>query len=122
MTRFREIGRNVYFWAKKGIFGPKLGQNGIFWAKSENVTSVPLESPNFVPNSENCYERILRSLSNGRTDARTDRRTDGCEFIGSARNRGEPKIKKYIAAFVTYKQSGSKLFPAYKVLLYQRGP
>ena len=53
MTRIREIGRNVHFQAKKGIFGPKLAQNGqnrIFWAKSENVTSVALGSPNFVPN------------------------------------------------------------------------
>ena len=53
MTRFREIGRNVHFWAKKGIFGPTLAQNGpngIFRAKSENVTSVALGSPNFVPN------------------------------------------------------------------------
>ena len=55
MTLFREIGRNVNFWAKKGIFGPKLAQNGpngpngIFWAKSENVTSITLGSPNFVP-------------------------------------------------------------------------
>ena len=42
MTRFREIDRNVHFAAKKGIFGPKLAQNGpnrIFRAKSENVTS-----------------------------------------------------------------------------------
>ena len=41
------------FWAKKGIFEPKLAQNGpygIFRAKSENVTSVALGSPNFVPN------------------------------------------------------------------------
>ena len=53
MTHFQEIGRNVNFWAKKGIFGPKLaqnGQNGIFRAKSENVTSVALGIPNFVPN------------------------------------------------------------------------
>ena len=53
MTRFREIGRNVHFWAKKGIFGPKLAKNGpnrIFRSKSENVTSVTLGSPNFVPN------------------------------------------------------------------------
>ena len=53
MTRFREIGQKVHFWAKKGIFGPKLaqkGRNGIFRAKSENVTSVALGSPNFVPN------------------------------------------------------------------------
>ena len=53
MTRFREIGQNVHFWAKKGIFGPKFdqnGPNGIFRAKSENVTSVALRSPNFVPN------------------------------------------------------------------------
>ena len=28
MTRLREIGRNVNFWAKKGIFGPKLAKNG----------------------------------------------------------------------------------------------
>ena len=28
MTRFREIGQNVRFWAKKGISGPKLAQNG----------------------------------------------------------------------------------------------
>ena len=43
MTRFREIGQNVHFWAKKGIFGPKLAQNGpnvIFPAKSENVTDL----------------------------------------------------------------------------------
>ena len=53
ITRFREIGQKVHFWAKKGIFGPKLAQNGqnrIFRAKSENVTSVALGSPNFVPN------------------------------------------------------------------------
>ena len=53
MTRFQEIGQNVHFWAKKGIFGPKLaqnGQNGIFQSKSKNVTSVALGSPNFVPN------------------------------------------------------------------------
>ena len=53
MKRFREIGQNVHFWAKNGIFGPKLAQNGpdrIFWAKFENVTSVALGSPNFVPN------------------------------------------------------------------------
>ena len=53
MTRFRESGRNVHFWAKKGIFGPKLAQNGpygIFRAKFKNVTSVALGSPNFVPN------------------------------------------------------------------------
>ncbi len=53
MTSFRENGRNVHFWAKKAIFGPKKGQNGpngIFRAKSENVTSVALGSPNFVPN------------------------------------------------------------------------
>ena len=40
------------FWAKKGIFGPKLAHNGpnkIFRAKSKNVTST-LGSPNFVPN------------------------------------------------------------------------
>ena len=45
MTRFREIGRNVHFWAKKGIFGPKLPQNGpnrIFRAKYENATSAAL--------------------------------------------------------------------------------
>ena len=45
--------QNVHFWAKKGIFGPKLAENGpnrIVWAKSENVTSVTLGSPNFVPN------------------------------------------------------------------------
>ena len=29
MTRFREIGQNVNFWTKKGIFGPK-GQTGFF--------------------------------------------------------------------------------------------
>ena len=53
MTYFREIGQNVHFWDKKGIFGPKLAQNGpngILRAKSENVTSVALGSPNFVPN------------------------------------------------------------------------
>ena len=54
MTCFREIGRNVHFWAKKGIFFlPKLaknGPNGIFREKFENVTSVALGSPNFVPN------------------------------------------------------------------------
>ena len=53
MTRFQEIGQNVLFWAKKGIFEPKLAQNGpngVFWAKSENVTSVALGSSNFVPN------------------------------------------------------------------------
>ena len=53
MTRFREIGQNVRFWAKKGIFGPKLAQNGpngIFRAKSENVTFFALGSLNFVPN------------------------------------------------------------------------
>ena len=52
MTSFEEIGQKVHFWAKKGIFGPKLaqkGQNGIFRAKSENVTFVALGSPNFVP-------------------------------------------------------------------------
>ena len=52
-TRFLEIGQKVHFWAKKGIFGPKLaqkGQNGIFRGKSKNVTSVALGSPNFVPN------------------------------------------------------------------------
>ena len=38
--------------------------------------------------SENSYERILRSLSN----ARTHGGTYGCEFIGSARYRGEPII------------------------------
>ena len=51
--RFQEIGRNVHLWAKKGTFGPKLSQNWqsrIFQAKSENVTSVALGSPNFVPN------------------------------------------------------------------------
>ena len=51
MTRFQEISRNVHFGAKKGIFGPKLAQNGpngIFRAKS--VFSVALGSPNFVPN------------------------------------------------------------------------
>ena len=26
MTSFREIGQKVHFWAKKGIFGPKLAQ------------------------------------------------------------------------------------------------
>ena len=36
MTRFREIGRNVHFWAKKGIFGTKLAQKR------------PLHGPNFV--------------------------------------------------------------------------
>ena len=53
MTRFREIGRIVHFWAIKAIFEPELAQNGpnrIFRAKSENVTSVTLGSPNFVPN------------------------------------------------------------------------
>ena len=53
MTSFRENGRNVHFWAKKAIFGPKKGQNGpnrIFRAKFENVTSVALGSPNFAPN------------------------------------------------------------------------
>ena len=52
-TRFPEICQNVHFWAKKGIFEPKLAQNGpngIFRAKSKNVTSVALGSPNFVPN------------------------------------------------------------------------
>ena len=52
MTLFREIGQNVNFWAKKDILGPKLAQNGpnrIFRAKSKNVTSVALGSPNFVP-------------------------------------------------------------------------
>ena len=52
MTSFRENGENAHFWAKKVIFGPKKGQNGpkgIFRAKSENVTSVALGSPNFVP-------------------------------------------------------------------------
>ena len=41
------------FWAKNGIFGPILAQNGpneIFRAKSENVISVALGSPNFMPN------------------------------------------------------------------------
>ena len=28
MTRFQEIGQNVYFGAKEGIFRPKLDQNG----------------------------------------------------------------------------------------------
>ena len=64
------------------IFGQKWpffyqnGPNGIFRAKSENVTSVALGSPKFVPKIKNSYEQILRSLSNARTDARTDRRTD----------------------------------------------
>ena len=95
MTPFREIRRNVHFWAKKGIFGHKLVQNRpnrIFWAKSENVTSVELGfdlAPTLCQISENSYERILRSLSNGRTHGRTD----GCEFIGSARYRGKPKIR-----------------------------
>ena len=43
MTRSREIGQNVHFWAKKGIFEPKLVQNRpkeIFLAESENVTSI----------------------------------------------------------------------------------
>ena len=60
MTRFREIGRNFNFWAKKGIFGPKLAQNGpngIFWAKSENVTSVAL--------GYRCEFIDFRSLSQG---------------------------------------------------------
>ena len=74
MTRFREIGQNVHFWAKKGIFAPKLAENGpnwIFLAKSENVTSVALGSPNFVPKIKNFYEQILRSLPNARTNGRT---------------------------------------------------
>ena len=53
MTPFREIDQNVNFWAKKGIFGTKLdrnGPNGIFPAKSKNVTFLALGSPNFVPN------------------------------------------------------------------------
>ena len=51
MTRFREIGQNFHFGAKKGIFGPKLAQNGlnrIFWAKSKNVPSIALGSPSFA--------------------------------------------------------------------------
>ena len=62
MTRFREIGRNVHFWVKIGIFGPKLAQNGpngIFREKFENVTSVALGSPNFVPN----FRKFLRADS-----------------------------------------------------------
>ena len=50
MTRFQELGRNVHFWAKKGIFGLKLAQNGpngVFRAKSENVTSGALGGLNF---------------------------------------------------------------------------
>ena len=53
ITRFRKIGQTVHFWAKKGIFGPKLapnGQSGLSRGKSENVTSVAIGSPNFVPN------------------------------------------------------------------------
>ena len=53
MTRFREIGQNVNFGLKRAFLDlnwPKTSQTGIFWAKSENVTSVALGRPNFVPN------------------------------------------------------------------------
>ena len=79
MTSFRENGRNVHFWAKKAIFGPKKGQNGpnkIFRAKSENVTSVALEAPTLCQKSEKPYEPISRSPPNGRTNGRTEERTE----------------------------------------------
>ena len=86
MTCFRENGRNVPFWAKKAIFGPKKGQNGpngIFRAKSENVTSVALGSPTLCQKSEQSYDRFSRSPPDGRTY--------GGDLIGPNRSAGDQK-------------------------------
>ena len=75
MTRFREIGQNVHFWAKKGIFGPKLAQkepNGFFRQNPKMLLPLHKEAPTLCQISENSCERILRSLTDGRTHARTD--------------------------------------------------
>ena len=51
MTRFGEIGRKVVFgqkWPFLTKIRPKTPKQD-FWAKPENVTSVALGSPNFVP-------------------------------------------------------------------------
>ena len=93
MTRFQEIGKNVHFWAKKGIFGPKLtqnGPNGSFGQNPKMSLSSHQEAPTLCQISENSYERIMSSLSNGRMHGRTD----GCEFIGSTRYHGGTKIRK----------------------------
>ena len=63
-------------WQKMSIFGPRLAQNGpngIFRAKSENVTSITLGSPNFVPKIQIILSTDFE-ISAGRTVERTDGR------------------------------------------------
>ena len=58
MTGFQEISQNADFCLKMAIFWPKKAKaikTGFFW-QFGFVTSVALESPKFVPKSEQSYE------------------------------------------------------------------
>ena len=57
---------------QKWPFWPKWRPNRIFRAKSENVTSVGLGSPNFVPKIKNFLWTDFE-ISAGHTNARTNR-------------------------------------------------
>ena len=95
MRGSEDISSKEQFYLKEGIFGPKLAQNGpnvIFRTKSKNVTSVALESPNFVPN----FRKFLK------TDSEISE--IGCEFIGSASYRREPKTNVYLPNLCNYNQ------------------
>ena len=112
------------FWAKNGIFGPKLAQNGpnrIFQAKSKNVTSVALGALILCQILENFYERIPRCLSNGRTYVWTEMRMWIYRFLSYC---GEPKIgifsKKFHPqlAFIIHFMYSTNLFTHSSKLTY----
>ena len=91
MTCFQEIGWNVHFWAKKGIFGPKLAQNG-----GKRDVSSKIQKCHFrrIRKPKLCA-KFQKIPMHGFWDLWvTDGRTQRSQFIGSIRYRGEPKNNK----------------------------
>ena len=98
MNGFRKISQNVDFWPKMAIFWPKTGQkwpNGIFRAKSENVTSVALGNPNFVPKIRKFLWTDFE-ISAGHTNKRTNGQADGRRLNHKSQPHCGGPIKKLL--------------------------
>ena len=82
MNGFGETGQNDRFWAKMAIFGQfwaKMAKTRFFCQKAKMSLPYAYYAATLCKKTEQTYERILRSSSEGRTDGRTNERTDGRE-------------------------------------------
>ena len=98
MTHF---GRNVYFWAKKGIFGSmfaQTGPNGIFRVKSEKCHFFCIRKPQLCAKFQKIPMNGFRDLhrTHARTHALTHGRTHERELIGPNRSAGDQKAEEKV--------------------------